>query len=107
MKRLLRRQGIRARKIIELEDILQSGSDYDTFIKNYIQSAMEKRPFSKEPMFQKWFSEATFEYFTIRKEGINFISEFNSIYGEQHCTISYEELKPYLKEDSVVTNLLD
>ena len=94
-------------KIIELKDIFQSGSDYDTFINNYIQTAMKKRPFSEEPIFQKWITEAKFDYFTIRKEGINFISEFNAIYGEQHCTIPYEDLKPYLKKISILTTLVE
>ena len=91
---------------ITLEDIFQSGSDYDTFIKDYIQAEMKERPFWKEPMFQKWLTTAQFDYFTIRKEGINFISEFNTLFGEQNCTISYEDLKPYLKESSVVTTLI-
>ena len=93
--------------IIELTDIFQNDSDYDTFIKKYIQEAMKKRPFSTDPMFQKWIAKAQFDYFTIRKEGINFISEFNAIYGEQHCTIPYEELKPYLKKISAVAALVD
>ena len=67
---------------------------------------MKERPFWKEPMFQKWLTTAQFDYFTIRKEGINFISEFNTLFGEQNCTIPYEDLKPYLKESSVVTTLI-
>lgn len=94
-------------KIIELVDIFKTESEYDAFIQQYIQEAMKKRPFSKDPMFQKWIAKAKFDYFTIRKEGINFTSEFNAIYGEQHCTIPYEALKPYLKKISAVADLVE
>lgn len=94
-------------KIIEVEDIFKIDSDYKKFIDDYIKKEMKLRPFASEVMFQKWMRTASFPYFTIRKDGINFTSEFNAIFGEQHCTIPFENLKPYLKEDSPVATLVE
>jgi hypothetical protein len=94
-------------KMVALSEIFKSGSGYETFIRKYIEEAMKKRPFSDDVIFQKWIEKAKFDYFTIRKEGINFISDYNAIYGEQHCTIPYEVLKPYLNKDSLVTYRLE
>lgn len=93
-------------KVIALEDIFKSGSDYKKFIDDYIQQEMKLRPFASDEIFQKWMRTASFPYFTIRKDGINFTSAFNAIFGEQHCTIPFENLKPYLKADSPVATLV-
>jgi hypothetical protein len=67
---------------------------------------MKKRSFYSDATFQKWIKTEKFEYFTIRKDGLNFISNFNSIFGEQNCTIPYSELKDYLKAESSISFLL-
>ncbi len=93
-------------KTIELKDIFKEGTGYEAFIQKYVRTALKKRPFFTDPAFQVWLKKETFPYFTIRKEGINFISGFNAIFGEQNCTIPYSELKPYLKAESAINFLV-
>jgi len=94
-------------KTITLHDIFNEHSDYQKYISDYIKKDLENRPFYNEASFQKWLTDAKFPHFTIRQEGINFSSDFNSLFGEQHCTISFTDLKPYLKKDSVVYFLVE
>lgn len=92
---------------ITLESIFKPKSGYQKFIIGYIQKEMKKRSFYSDATFQKWIKTEKFEYFTIRKDGLNFISNFNSIFGEQNCTIPYSELKDYLKAESSISFLLN
>lgn len=96
-----------ANEEITLNALFKEGSDYQTFIQQYIQEEVKKRPFYTEAAFKQWMSKTKLPYFTIRKDGLNFISEFNAIYGEQHCTIPYNELKPYLKDETAIDFLMN
>ena len=92
---------------ITLETLFKENSNYQSFINQYIQQEMKKRPFYSDATFQRWVKSAKFLHFTIRREGLNFISDFNSIFGEQHCTIPYSELEPFLKKESVISFLYE
>lgn len=94
-------------KRITLVDIFDKNSNYQQFIKDYIRKDLENRNYYNEPAFQKWLINAKFEHFTILQEGINFSSDFNSLFGAQHCTIPYEDLKPFLKKESVVNGFVN
>lgn len=94
---------LKKNKKITLESLFKAKSGYKKFIQSYIQKEMKKRPFYSDATFQEWIKTEKFSYFTIRKEGLNFISNFNSIFGEQNCTIPYSELKTYLKAESSIS----
>lgn len=92
---------------ITIEDIFKHDVDYRTLVRNYLNKKISKHNLYKDKDFRKWLAEADFPIFTIRKEGINFSTKFNSIYGQQEITVPYAELKSYLKKKSIISKLID
>lgn len=86
--------------------LFQENLDYSTFIQDYIKKEIQNRPFYNDSEFLNWIQNEKFSYFTIRKEGLDFSTGFNSIYGTQHVIIPYAALKPYLKENSPISHLV-
>lgn len=93
-------------KEILLEDLFLENSDYKNTIYTYIREDIRNRPYYTDPTFQQWILGVEFEYFTIRKDGLHFSTPFHGIFGEQHCTIPYTTLLPYLKKDSPISSLI-
>ncbi len=89
-------------KPITLDDLFNEGFDYSSFIKHYINTEIKKRPFYGDGYYEVWIKTQQFEYFTFRREGLVFSTNFNGIYGEQQVTIPYEVIKEYLKDVKIV-----
>ena len=92
-------------KEITLKSIFQAGFDLEKMIQKELRISQRNNMMIKESDYRKWIKNETFENFTIRKDGINFSTDFNAIYGKQSVTIPFGKLKPYIKKDSAVYRL--
>ena len=91
---------------ITYHTLFQENLDYAKFIEKYIKEEIRSRPFYNDSEFFNWIQTEKFAFFTIRKEGLDFSTKFNSIYGTQHVTIPYTVLKPFLKVNSPISHLV-
>lgn len=89
-------------KAITLKNLFNEGFDYQSFIKQYIDTEIKKRPFYGDGYYEVWITTQKFDYFTFRREGLVFSTNFNGIYGEQQVTIPYKVIKPYLQNASIL-----
>lgn len=92
-------------KEITLTSIFEQGFNLEKLIKSEIRDALRNNDLMKDMEFRKWIKDATFGNFTIRKDGINFSTDFNAIYGKQSVTIPFGKLRPYIKKESAVYRL--
>lgn len=89
-------------KEITLENLFTETFDYQSFIKQYIDNEVRKRPFYGDGYYEVWITTQKFDYFTFRKEGLVFSTTFNGVYGEQQVTIPYEMITPHLRDVRII-----
>ncbi len=85
-------------KEIQLSDILLSNTTYQEYVRAYIAEELKKRPFYKDDLFKEWLKKNPFRYFTLRENGVNFSTKFNTLFGTQSVTVPFDKLEPYLKQ---------
>ncbi len=78
-------------------DLFETSPVFQTFVKETITERLKQLPYYKEPEFQGWLGQQKFDQAVIKQGGIEFCSEHHASYGVQKATISYQALKPYLK----------
>ena len=91
---------------ITLESLFQDDFNWNTFVRNQVSKQIVQHAFYNNEAFRKWLKKEPFDQFTIRKEGLHFRSSYNSIYGQQSITIPFKDLKPYLKKDTPLNDLM-
>lgn len=90
--------------LLTRDDIFKSHFDQNLFLREIIPMLFKNHSLYTDQGFRKWIEkEAAFPYFIVRKDGINFSTDFNILYGRQNVTIPFEELKPFLKEHFILT----
>ncbi|MEM8906756.1 MAG: hypothetical protein AAGD05_02820 [Bacteroidota bacterium] len=97
---------LKNKRAITLVDIFKSDFDYRSFLRKQLNRTIDQHELYKDFDYREWLSKEDFPYFTIRKEGIRFCTKFHPIYGQQQMTISYRELKPFLKSKSPIRTLM-
>lgn len=99
---------LRTGQRITLDDLLPTDDSTTTqFVRAYIDTVLATRPYADDPLFQEWLTEtADFSAFTVRPEGLNFISSHNAIFGTQHVTLPWRVLAPYLRPEHPLQPLL-
>ncbi len=90
---------------LALNDVFENDFNHNRMLKSIINKKINKHRLYKDSEFRTWLAEEDFTFFTIRKDGINFSTKFNMIYGRQNITIPYNKLKPYLKKYTAVWDL--
>lgn len=92
-------------KEISLQSLFIDGFDFKKLIEKEIRASLKNNALVRDPDFRKWVKQEDFSNFTIRKDGINFSTHFNAIYGKQSVTIPFGKLKTYINKDSAVYRL--
>ncbi|MFK7806805.1 MAG: hypothetical protein AB8F74_03295 [Saprospiraceae bacterium] len=87
---------------ITLSSIFKNDFNLQDMIWAHLSKNVPTHQFYEDYDFRKWLSTASFDSFTIRQEGINFSTPFSPIYGQQEITISFEDLKEYMKPVGIV-----
>ena len=94
-------------KEISFEDLFKEGFDRSAIIAKYLNEEISQHELYNDYGFRKWLSNQEFPYFLIHKDGIAFCTTFDSVYGKQKVKIPYEKLKPYFKENNVLSYLIE
>lgn len=93
---------------IRQKDIFKDSFNPSVFVKNVVKTAFKNHSlYESDKDFRHWMESADFPYFTIRKEGICFSTDFNVLYGRQSLTVPFGELKDYLRDGSVLKEIGD
>ena len=88
---------------IELEDIFKRKFDYRTYIKDYIRaSLLADNTYKYDISYQAWMDQQNFTLFTVGKEGLEFFTDFHSIYGRQSVVLPYKKIKSNVKKKSTI-----
>ncbi|RMG88282.1 MAG: hypothetical protein D6714_00970 [Bacteroidetes bacterium] len=92
----------KADRFLTFDDLFKPHFNQNQFIKNIVPVVFKNHPLYGDELFRNWIeNEATFPHFILRRDGINFSTDFDPIFGRQNVTIPIEELKPYLNEHPV------
>lgn len=95
------------KEILE-RDLFRDVSDYQKFTERYIRQAIRHHKlYRTDAGFKKWMDSNPFEHFVIKKEGISYCTNFNTLYGQQQVTIAYKQLAPYFKRKHALTELVE
>ena len=92
-------------KEVKLDDLFEKGFDYQKFVWGYISDEIKEHRYYDDYDFRKWLGNELFKTFTIRKDGVNFSTSYNSIYGRYKVTVPYHELKSHFKKKSPIWRL--
>lgn len=85
-------------KTLQPEDLFVDDSGYAEFVREYITKTLKRHPDYKDEDYSKWVEKESFEFFSLRHEGINFSTKYNPIYGVRNVTVPYYKMRPYLKK---------
>ena len=91
---------------ITLNDLFTEGFDHKKFVAEYLNKEIHQHELYDNYAFRKWLSAQDFPYFLILKDGLTFCTDFNAVYGRQKVKIPYEQLKPFFKENNVLSYLM-
>lgn len=83
-------------RIIE-KDLFRNIFDLPIFTKRVASNFFKNHPMYMDKDFKEWIQMAEFPHFTIQREGINFSTDFDLIYGQQNMLIPYIELAQFLQ----------
>ncbi len=97
---------LKKNKEINIEDIFKRDFDYRELLRTYLNEQISKHELYKNLDYREWLSKEDFPFFTIRKDGINFSTKFNPIFGQQEVLIPYAKLKEHMKKKSIIADLL-
>ena len=62
--------------------------------------------FAADPKFREWLNREGFPMFSIRRDGLELSTIFHPIYGQQYLTVPYATLKPYMRKDNPIADLV-
>ncbi|MBK6929873.1 MAG: hypothetical protein IPH12_03060 [Saprospirales bacterium] len=98
---------LRTGKEITLDDLFNRGFGAKEWFADYAHKESPKMPkFAEDPKFREWVHTAGFPMFTIRRNGIELSTMFHPVYGQQHLIVPYSILKPYMRRDNPVADLV-
>lgn len=94
-------------KEITYNDLFNKGFDAKTWFDDFIKKETPKLPrFSADPQLREWLYRDGFPLFTLQREGMVFSTLFHPVYGRQHLIVPYTLIKPYMKKDNPITELV-
>ncbi len=92
-------------KKITLEDIFREGVEYHKILEEKAMKSIRFKDIYVNPNFKEWISSASFDYFTIRDNGIRYSTVFHPIYGRQSITVAFDDIEEYLDTESPIAYL--
>ena len=92
---------------ITLHDIFEDDFDHEGLVQEFLNNDIYQHKLYSDYAFRKWLSGQRFSYFLIHQDGIAFLTDFSHPYGRQKVKITYEDLKPYMKENNILDYLMN
>ena len=98
---------LRSGKEISFEDLFNRNFNAKEWFGDYARREMPKMAkFAADPKFREWLSKDGFPMFTIRRDGLELSTLFHPVYGQQHVLVPYSVLKPYMRRDNPIADLV-
>jgi hypothetical protein len=79
------------------KDLFRNIFDLPIFTRKVATNFFRNHPLYNDADFKEWIETVEFPHFTIQREGINFSTDFDLIYGQQSMLIPYIELAQFLQ----------
>ncbi len=94
-------------KEILLEDLFIKSFNFKKWMEEYSRKESPKMAkFAADPQFREWLAKEGFPLFAIRREGLEMSTLFHPVYGQQRLLVPYSVLKPYMRKDNPLTELV-
>ncbi len=94
-------------KEIVLEDLFIKSFNFKKWMEDYTRKESPKMAkFAADPKFREWLANDGFPLFAIRREGLEMSTLFHPVYGQQHLLVPYGLLKPYMRKDNPIAELV-
>lgn len=98
---------LRTGKEIVFDDLFNKTFDAKEWFANYARKESPKMSkFAQDPKFREWLQKEGFPMFTIRRDGLELSTLFHPIYGQYSLTVPYQLLKPYMRRDNPIADLV-
>lgn len=98
---------LRTGKEISYDDLFNRNFDAKEWFADYARRESPKMAkFASDPAFREWLATEGFPMFTIRRDGLELSTRFHPVYGQQFITVPYSVLKPYMRRDNPITDLV-
>ena len=70
------------------------------------KEAPKLQAFAADAGYRAWLDKNGFPLYTLRRDGLELSTPFHPVYGRQRLLIPYAELKPYMKKENPVADLV-
>jgi hypothetical protein len=98
---------LRAGKEISMNDLFNKNFNAKAYFEAYAKKEAPKLPqFAADVKYREWITKEGFPLFALRRDGLELSTLFHSVYGRQLLLIPYSDLKPYMKKDNPVADLV-
>lgn len=98
---------IRSGKAISFNELFNKSFNAQGWLDGYAKKEMPKLPhFAADPEYREWLAKEGFPMYTLRRDGLELSTLFHGQYGRQTLLVPYSSLKPYMKKDNPVSDLV-
>jgi hypothetical protein len=98
---------LRTGKPITFNELFNKGFDAKTWLADYARRESPKlSAFAADPQYREWIGKEGFPLFTLRRDGLEISTLFHPSYGRQALLIPYESIKPYMRKDNPIADLV-
>jgi len=98
---------LRTGKEITLEDLFNRGFNAKEWFAEYARKESPKMTkFATDPKFREWLAAEGFPIFTIRRDGLELSTLFHPVYGQHSLVVPYNLLKPNMRRDNPIADLV-
>ncbi len=98
---------LRSGKEIKMEDLFNKSFEWKKWLEDYARKESPKMAqFVADPKYREWIAANGFPLVTIRRDGLLLSTCFHPDYGRQFLIVPYNELKPYMKKDNPIADLV-
>ncbi len=89
------------KEMLGLSQIFKKNFNYSFFLKQYISQKKEKMKTVLTPLETKWINAAPFHHYVLTSSGLQFLSDYNTIFGRKSFTIPYHEVSSSIGQKSI------
>ena len=98
---------IRSGKAITFNELFNKSFNAKSWLDDYAKKESPKLPhFASDPDYREWLAKEGFPMFALRRDGLELSTLFHGQYGRQTLLVPYSSLKPYMKKENPVSDLV-
>jgi hypothetical protein len=98
---------LRKGKEIKLTDLFNKSFEAEKWLADYCKKESPKMPqYAADAKYREWLAANGFPLIAIHREGLQLATHFHPEYGQQFLIVPYADLKPYMKKDNPIADLI-